>query len=67
MITISVNNKTLSIAENSRLANILLELGYVDGKYAVAINEEFVPRHEYEILQLNDRDRVDVVTAMQGG
>jgi sulfur carrier protein len=67
MITISINNKTVAVAANSPLANILLELGYRDGKYAVAVNEEFVPRHEYDSIQLNDRDRVDVVTAVQGG
>ena len=34
---------------------------------AVAVNETFVPRHQYAATELHDGDRIELVQPMQGG
>ncbi|MEJ2043199.1 MAG: sulfur carrier protein ThiS [Reinekea sp.] len=38
-----------------------------EGRFAIAVNESFIPRHRYTATQLHDGDRIDIVVAMQGG
>lgn len=67
MISISLNNEKISIADNTILQDALQEWGYGDGKIAVAINHEFVPRSQYGQCQLKDGDQIDIVKPVGGG
>lgn len=49
------------------LSDALTLWDYGDGKYAVAVNGEFVARNRYEEIQLQDGDTVDVVAPVGGG
>lgn len=35
--------------------------------YAIAVNEQFVPRAHYASTQLNEGDRIEILSPMQGG
>ncbi len=37
------------------------------GRFAIAVNGEFVPRSQYDTFQLNDRDQIDLVKPVGGG
>lgn len=67
MISISLNNEKISLAENTILQVALKAWGYGDGKIAVAINQEFVPRSLYDQRQLMDGDQIDIVKPVGGG
>ena len=67
MISISLNNEKISLADNTILQAALAAWGYGDGKIAVAINQEFVPRSQYDQRQLMDGDQIDIVKPVGGG
>ena len=46
---------------------LLHELGYGQSVVAIAINREFVPRHEHAERTIQTGDHIDIVAPMQGG
>lgn len=67
MITLSLNNEKVSLEPKTTLSLALEQWGFGEGKVAVAINGEFVPRSRYAEQQLADNDEVDVVKPVGGG
>lgn len=53
--------------QSASLNDILVELGYGDGKVATALNEEFIPATMRANVSLNDHDRLEILAPMQGG
>lgn len=66
-IELSVNNESTSLASNTLLSEALQQWGYGDGKIAVAINGEFVPRSTYNERELLNGDQIDIVKPVGGG
>lgn len=62
-----LNDNEVELQQNLALSQALLEWSYQSGTFAVAINQEFVPKSQYDTTFLKAGDRVDVVTPMQGG
>ena len=67
MISISLNNEKRSIKKNTLLSDALHEWGYGNSKIAVAINQEFIPRSNYNERILMDGDQIDIVKPVGGG
>lgn len=63
---ITVNGESVKV-ENIRLDSVLLELGYNCKRVVVAINDTFVPRVEWSQRELLRSDRVEVLSAIEGG
>ena len=63
-----VNGASRTVREGASVADLVAELGFAgDGSgIAVALNGEVVPRSEW-ITALGERDRVEILTAVQGG
>jgi sulfur carrier protein len=61
-----VNGQTHPLPEPPTLAALLLSLSPVD-PFAVAHNEEFVPRGTYEACRISPGDRIDIVHPTVGG
>ena len=71
MITITVNGSNLR-TNHANLLAALREWRYIDEKStvaqsAVAINGEFIPRTQYNDVQLHNGDEVEIVGAVGGG
>ncbi len=67
-MTIHVNDRPHTVAENATLAILLGELGFAERKgIAVAINDEVVPRSIWPTRLLAAADKVLVIQATQGG
>jgi sulfur carrier protein len=49
------------------LADVVHELGYRDARLATALNGDFVPAARRASIVLNAGDRIEIVTARQGG
>jgi sulfur carrier protein len=66
MITITVNDETIEVAELTTVAGLLETRGFPDKGIAVALDWSVLPRSEWD-RTLDDGARIEVVTAVQGG
>jgi sulfur carrier protein len=55
------------VPAGSALADVVAQVSTAPSGIAVAVNGEVVPRSSWPDTQLADGDRIDVVTATQGG
>ena len=67
MNVISVNNLKVEIEEGFTISNLLDMKKYPANKIAVAVNGDFIARHEYANKQLFDGDKIDILAPVQGG
>jgi len=66
-LEISLNGKRVA-TEASTLQALLLAQGYqLQGAFACAINNAFVPRPQWAERALQNGDRIDVITPIAGG
>jgi sulfur carrier protein len=61
-----VNGQAYPLPESGRLA-ALLRLLSPPAPFAVALNEEFIPRGTYEDCLVQPNDRIDIVHPTAGG
>jgi sulfur carrier protein len=61
-----VNGETRPLPEHQTLAALLISLS-PKTPFAVAHNEEFVPRGDYEACRISPGDRIDIVHPTAGG
>lgn len=61
------NDTALAITPGSTLLEILMTLDLPKQPYALAVNMVFVPKNQYALTLLAERDRIDLVIAAQGG
>jgi sulfur carrier protein len=69
-LTIRINGTDRTIAPDTWLPDVLRDMGISPGDargVAVAINDEIVRRAEWGATVLQAGDRVEIVTARQGG
>ena len=68
-MTVYVNGEPTQVADDATLAAVLERLDVQRPRrgLAVAVDAEVVPRSEWGARALHDGDRVEVLTAIQGG
>jgi sulfur carrier protein len=66
-VQLIVNGRPQQTAEETSLAELVTKVSDRETGIAVALNSEVVPRSNWTATRLCDGDRVDVVTAVQGG
>lgn len=66
-LTISVNGERREIAAGTALDALVRTLTAAPSGVAAALNETVVPRAEWPSTALREGDRVEVLTAVQGG
>ena len=62
-----VNGEEEQLASNLTIQAFLVGRGQDPQAVAIAVNEEFVPRAQFDQTYLQDGDRLEVVAPMQGG
>ncbi|HJL01438.1 MAG TPA: sulfur carrier protein ThiS [Polyangiaceae bacterium LLY-WYZ-15_(1-7)] len=67
MLRIVVNGEAKTVAPETTVAQLLVELGLGDVLVAVERNEEIVPRGQHQATELADGDRLEVVHFVGGG
>jgi len=65
-MNIEINGNSVSIA-SSELSQILSEHVDNSAPFAVAINETFIPKSQYEGTTVNENDKIEILSPMQGG
>ncbi|MEV1008957.1 sulfur carrier protein ThiS [Streptomyces sp. NPDC049881] len=66
-ITLWVNGEARAYAPGTTLAAVVGELSRAPSGIAAAVNEAVVPRGRWPVTALADGDRIEVLTAVQGG
>lgn len=66
-IAIEVNGETRTIAASSRLIEVLQQLGFNPRLIAVEYNGEILHRQFWSETQVQQGDRLEVVTIVGGG
>jgi sulfur carrier protein len=64
---ITVNGEPREVAAGTTLAAVVATLTAAGSGVAVAVNGQVVPRGAWPSTRLGDGDRVEVLTAVQGG
>jgi sulfur carrier protein len=64
---VTINGETDDLPERSNVDVVVARLGRGRKGIAVAINDTVVPRSLWSSVELVDGDRVEVLTAAQGG
>ncbi|MDP1664352.1 MAG: sulfur carrier protein ThiS [Methylobacter sp.] len=62
-----VNGETRDCAENSRVADVVTDLGLTGKKIAIELNKEILPFQQYDTQRLQAGDRLEIVHAIGGG
>jgi sulfur carrier protein len=66
-MTVTVNGVDRAVDSSLTVAEVVRQLGADAPGSAVAVNDEVVPRAGWAATVLADGDRVEVLTAVQGG
>ena len=64
---IYVNGDGREVAENTTVANLIIELNLTGKKIAIELNEEILPFQNFETQVLNANDKLEIVHAIGGG
>lgn len=67
MITVTVNGEAQVLEPGVTVGTVVDGLGRERRGLAVAVNEEVVPRSRWDETPVQEGDRLEVLTAAQGG
>ncbi|QBI53817.1 sulfur carrier protein ThiS [Streptomonospora litoralis] len=62
-----INGERREVSPRTTVEEVVRSLTQAPGGVAVALNDEVVPKAGWATTRLGDDDRVDVLTAVQGG
>jgi sulfur carrier protein len=66
-ITVLVNGERRALPAPLQLASVVAEFSRAPSGVAAALNETVVPRSRWTSTALADGDRIEILTAVQGG
>lgn len=64
---VTVNGETRELPDETTLATVVALVTTAGRGVAVAVNDEVVSRAEWERTAVREADRVEILTAVQGG
>ena len=67
MITIILNGKEKTIDSDSNIEQLLKSLNLENKRLAVEINQQIIPRSDYNSHILKETDKIEIVQAIGGG
>lgn len=67
-MTVVVNNDELQVAANTSIHQMLQQVNIPSLKgLAVAVNNQVIPKKEWDTYALHEKDQVTLIRATQGG
>jgi sulfur carrier protein len=66
LIKIKLNGVLTQVEKNCLVDFLALE-NKQGANFAIAVNEMFVPKSQYHLIELQDGDEIELVVPMQGG
>jgi sulfur carrier protein len=67
VISVVVNGQPRELPGTATVADVVAATSASGNGIAVAVNDEVIPRGGWRTKTLRDRDRVEILTAVQGG
>ena len=67
MITLQLNGENKTLKAGSSITDAINDWQLADRSFAVAVNEEFIPKSAYADVSLIEGDRIELLIPMQGG
>lgn len=67
MMTIVLNGEKQQVTANTSIRQLLNNLNLENKRLAVEINQQIIPRSEFDQHILNEMDKVEIVQAIGGG
>ena len=67
MTTIILNGENKQIDKETNIEQLLLSLNLSNKRLAVEINQQIIPRSNFNSHRLNELDKVEIVQAIGGG
>ncbi|MBU0499362.1 MAG: sulfur carrier protein ThiS [Gammaproteobacteria bacterium] len=64
---IQVNGQDQKLKDEATLADLVEAMGLQGKRIAIEVNEELVPRGEFDHHALREADRIEIVQAIGGG
>lgn len=64
---IILNGNSYNLQERMTLHDLVNELKCNNGSIAIALNQNVIPKTKYLDIWLKEHDKVEIVTAFQGG
>ena len=62
-----INGKKREIRKSKNLADLVKELEIQSPNFAMALNQQVVPKSKYDSTSINENDKVEIVHAVGGG
>jgi len=66
-MTINFNGEAIDVATEMNVANLLQLNDVVDGRFVVVVNDEIVPKSEYDSALITTGDEVEIMSPITGG
>lgn len=64
---INVNHQNLNVPGNCNLRELLSSIDYPTKGIAIAVNNNIIPKSDWEHHILNSQDQITIIKATQGG
>ncbi len=64
---LTINGEKREIKESRNLADLVKELDIQAPHFAMALNQQVVPRSKYDSTSIKENDQVEIVHAVGGG
>ena len=64
---LTINGEKRKINERQNLADLVKELDIQAPHFAMALNQQVVPRSKYESTVIKENDQIEIVHAVGGG
>ena len=64
---LTINGEKREIKESKNLADLIKELDIKAPNFAMALNQQVVPRSKYDSTSIKENDKVEIVHAVGGG
>jgi len=61
-----LNGSSYSVKNNCSVDSLIKNLD-LNGKYAIEINQNIIPRSQYSNKRINNGDKIEIVQAIGGG
>ena len=66
-LELTINGEKRKINESQNLADLVKELDIQTSHFAMALNQQVVPRSKYESTVIKENDQIEIVHAVGGG
>jgi len=66
-VELTINGDKREVKESQNLADLIKELDIQAPNFAIALNQQVVPRSKYDSTAIKDNDKVEIVHAVGGG